>query len=250
MKNRKKVLRRIIISSILISLAFLIVPQLVIKDWDNLSTAYSERMLILYYSFSILGAIGTCLAVVIALFSEEIKKWLYKPNVSIVLKDVHGIEEKVDQDQQTPVADSYSCVVELSNEGYVVAEQSKVRIIDIQYGNSKDRLKSIKNWMGAKSIGKSFNLSVDYPYEMRLINIKNPDSYGTPSDAQTETKPLISFFGINIDDKFRAKGLWKLDYCYVSQNGGSQKFSIMVEWDGVMTSRKTEMLEHIKITKQ
>lgn len=250
MKNRKKILKRLIGIAILISVVFLALPQFIINDWSSLPKPFSERMVILYYSFGILGAIGTCMAVIIALFSDEIKKWLYNPNVSINLKDIHGIEEKVDLEQQTPIADSYSCVIEITNDGYVNAEQSKVRIIDVQYGKSRDRLKSIKNWMGAKSIGKSFNLSIDYPYEMRLITIKNPESYGTPSDTKTDDQPLISFFGINLDDKNRTKGIWKLDYCYVSQNGGSQKFSLVVEWDGIMTSRKTEMLDHIKITKQ
>ena len=120
MKNRKKIFKCIICIILIISLVFVILPQ-VLLDWHNVSEAYINRMIILYYSFSILGALGTCTAVLIALFSEEIKMWLYKPNINIHFKEEDGFIEKIDEFEQYPYADSYRCILEFEDVGFVNA---------------------------------------------------------------------------------------------------------------------------------
>ncbi len=248
MKNRKNLFKWIIGIAILISLAFLIIPQIIVKNWGALSESYHNRMLLLYYSFSILGAIGTCSAVIIALFSEEIKMWLYKPDISMHFKDDDGYAEKVDDNLQIPVADSYNCILELEDVGFVNASDCSFRIIDLKYGKNKEKSKSIKSWNGAKKVNQNlFDISVDFPYELGLLSISNPSIYGTPASVQYP--PVIKIYGVYLDDKYRKKGYWEIHYCLVIRNGSNMKYSIAVEWDGVFASRKTEMKDHLRITK-
>lgn len=247
MKNRKKTIKWIIVIFLLIAIVFIVLPHFLL-NWNDLPETYFDRMVILYYSFSILGAIGTCAAVFIALFSEEIKMWLYKPNISIRFKDDDGFSEKIDDLQQTPVAELYRCFLELEDEGFVNATNCNFNLIEVKYGKSKEKAKSIKHWTGPKKVNQyPFDISVDYPYEIRLFSINNPDYYGTPSDFSQS--PLLSIYGIYLDDKYRQKGYWEILYCLSMRNGTSIKVNVAVEWDGVFTSRKTEMKEHLKITK-
>lgn len=247
MKNRKKICKCLIAIFLLISIAFIVLPHFLL-DWNKLPEAYLDRMVVLYYSFSILGAIGTCAAVLIALFSEEIKMWLYKPNINIHFKDDDGFSEKIDDFQQLPVAEFYRCSLEFEDEGFVNATNCNFSLIEVKYGKSKDKVKSIKHWTGPKKVNQYlFDISVDYPYELRLLSINNPDYYGTPSESSQS--PLLSIYGIYLDDNYRKKGYWEIYYCLSMRNGTSIKFNMAVEWDGIFTSRKTEMKEHLKITK-
>lgn len=248
MKNRKKTLKWIIGIVILLSIAFLVLPQLLIKNWDNLSVGFSNRMLILYYSFTILGAIGTCAAVIIALFSEEIKMWLYKPSISIDFKDDTGFSEKIDENDQIPIAEGYRCFLQFEDLGFVNATDCSLRVVDVKHGKNKERAKSLKTWAGTRKVNQyPFEISVDYPYELKIVSIYNPDLYGTPTD--NHHPPLLSIYGIYLDDKYREKGYWEIHYCLVSRNGSSTKFNVAIDWDGVFSSRKTEMKDHLKISK-
>lgn len=71
MKNRKRILKWVVLILLLLSIAFLVLPHFLIRDWNDLPQPFGNRIQVMYYSFGILGSIGTCLAVVIALFSEE-----------------------------------------------------------------------------------------------------------------------------------------------------------------------------------
>lgn len=246
MKNRKKIFKCIICIILIISLVFVILPQ-VLLDWHNVSEAFINRMLVLYYSFSILGALGTCTAVLIALFSEEIKMWLYKPNINIHFKEEDGFIEKIDEFEQYPYADSYRCILEFEDVGFVNATSCSFKVIDVKYGKTKEKAKSVKNWMGTKSVTQiPFDISVDYPYELGIISINNPDAYGTPTDSHR--LPMVTIHGVFLDNKYRGKGYWEIHYCLIIRNVTSIKFSVAMDWDGSFTSRKTEMKEHLKIT--
>lgn len=248
MKNRKKTLKWIIGIVILLSVAFLVLPQLLIKNWEDLSEGFSNRMLILYYSFTILGAIGTCAAVIIALFSEEIKMWLYKPNISIQFKEDAGFSEIIDENDSIPIAESYRCFLQFEDQGFVNVADCSLKVVDIKHGKNKEKVKTIKTWAGTKRVNPyPFEISVDYPYELKILSINNPNLYGTPTD--NPHTPLISIYGLYLDDRYREKGYWEIHYCLVSRNGNSIKFKISVDWDGEFSSRKTEMKDHLKISK-
>lgn len=89
-----------------------------------------DPWLISYYLFQIIGAIGTVMAVVVALSKEAIMKWLYSPSLEISLVD-NGVTENIPETQRVPVATSFECLACVDNKGSLAALGCRVYVSDI-----------------------------------------------------------------------------------------------------------------------
>lgn len=208
-----------------------------------------EPLQALYYIFSIVGAIGTVFAVVVALTKESIMKWLYKPRLHAELVD-DGITEILKDDIQGVLkASSFQCYVKIENFGSFAALGCRAQISDVSYASNK-RLNSLPN------VSKRVLLwdagYVDIPVNMKtkllLFEIKNPNSIGTPKDSSKQPqKPVIQFNGCSLDISKRQKGKWQIDYFISSKNGNIYSFRIEIEWGGVFKNRATEMRDVLSV---
>lgn len=210
-------------------------------------SATYDPWLIAYYLFTIFGALGTFLAVLVALAKESIMKWLYKPRLSVVLEE-DGISELLGQDQKVPEAIAYRCYVSIENNGSLAAMGCRVNISDIKDLNGK-KPKLIRNAIRKPLFwtAQRVDIPVGIPTRLQLFEIKNPCSIGTPNATNTTVSPKIRFNGCTLNNNLRQKGKWLIDYYISYTNGDAFKFSVQIEWNGDFKSRATDMKEALDV---
>lgn len=197
--------------------------------------------------FQIIGAIGTILAVIVALTKEAIMKWLYAPSLTTSLID-NGVTENIPDNQRVPEANSFECLACVDNKGSLAALGCKVYISDIKYGKSKANIKSIKN-SGSKQLrwtSQGVDIPIGIPSRIKLFEIINPNSIGTPGKEMV-TNPRISFNGLELKSHFLEKGYWRIEYYISCKNGNAFKFVLNVDWTGEFKSRATDMADVLKV---
>lgn len=206
-----------------------------------------DPWLISYYLFQIIGAIGTVMAVVVALSKEAIMKWLYSPSLEISLVD-NGVTENIPETLKVPVATSFECLACVDNKGSLAALGCRVYVSDIKHGKSKANVKSIKNFKSKQLMWTSSGVDVPIgiPSKIKLFEIINPNSIGTPGENTTES-PRILFNGLELKNYQSEKGCWIIEYYISCRNGKVSKFSLIVEWNGEFKSRTTDMEEVLNV---
>ncbi|MBR4583329.1 MAG: hypothetical protein IKO34_05895 [Bacteroidales bacterium] len=234
----------------------LIVGIGIITLWYCYSSTTIEKQdkydpwLLANYLFNILGAIGTLLAVIVALAKEAIMKWLYSPDLQVTLAD-NGIIEIIDENQKVPEASSFECHINIENNGSLAAFGCKAYISEIKYGKTKEKAKAIKplkneqmTWMSSSEV----DMPVGIPSKIKLFDIMNPNRLGTPQPEDNNQKPQISFNGCDLNNLQIHNGYWMVDYFISCKNGEASKFVVTIEWNGEFKSRATDM-EDVLIVK-
>ena len=197
--------------------------------------------------FQIVGAIGTVLAVIVALAKEAIIKWLYAPSLTTSLID-SGITENLSENLKVPVANSFECLASIDNMGSLAALGCRVYISDIKHGKSKGNIKPIKYSRGKQLRWTSpgVDIPIGIPSRIKLFEIVDPNSVGTPGKEDV-VNPKISFNGLKLNDKYLKRGNWIIEYYISCKNGDAFKFVLTVEWTGEFKSRATDMAEVLKV---
>ena len=201
------------------------------------------------YFFNIIGAIGTLLAVIVALAKEAIMKWLYSPDLKVCLID-NGITEVItNETQRVPEANSYECYIHVENNGSLAALGCKAYISGIKYGKSRSALRSIKNLNNKRMrwMAPEVDMPVSIPSKIKLFEIINPNSVGTPQPGTDNQKSQITFNGCELKKDQSEKGYWEIDYFISCKNGEVSKFVAIIDWNGEFKSRATDMVDILKV---
>jgi len=205
--------------------------------------------LISYYVFHIIGAVGTVLAVIVALSKESIMKWLYAPALKVSPLDEIITEVFPNVNQRVPEASSFEYYVKIENNGSLVAFGCKTNISDIKYGKSKSNVKSIKNANNKqlKWTSSGVDIPVNIPTQIKLFEITNPNCIGTPSANNDNQKPIIRFNGCELKKHQLEKGVWIIEYYISCKNGEPKSFIATIEWNGEFKSRANDMADVLKV---
>lgn len=201
------------------------------------------------YLFSIIGALGTFLAVIVALAKEAILKWLYAPSLKASLVD-DGITENISFDNKpVPEANSFECLLNIENHGSLAALGCKVFINDIKYGKSDKNIRSVKNCKKRQLrwTASEVDMPIGIPNRIKLFEIINPNSIGTPQTESKPQKPKIDFNGCEMSNSYLEKGIWVIEYFITCKNGEVFKFKINIDWNGEFKSRATDMIEVLTV---
>lgn len=199
--------------------------------------------------FEIIGAVGTILAVIVALSKESIMKWLYAPALKTSLVD-DGITENIpNENQRVPEASTFECYIRIDNSGSLAALGCRMYISDIKFGRLRSNVKSVKNLSNRqlKWSAPNVDIPVGIPSKVRLFEIVNPNSIGTPSSDTVGKNPTIVFNGCELKKNQSEKGVWVIEYYISSRNGDAKTFTATVEWNGEFKSRATDMSEVLKV---
>lgn len=207
-----------------------------------------DPWLISYYCFQIIGAIGTVMAVVVALSKEAIMKWLYAPALKTSLID-EGVTENIpNESQRVPEAQSFECYINVENIGSLAALGCKVFISDVRFGVSKTNIKMIKNSNNRQLrwASSSVDIPIGISSKIKLFEIVNPNTIGTPI-SQPIQNPKITFNGCELKRNQSQKGTWEIKYFISCQNGEATTFIITIDWTGEYKSRAIDMAEVLKV---
>lgn len=201
-----------------------------------------------YYGNVINGfvAFGTCSAVIVALFLDEIRSLFKKVTFVIQLNSDEAIEE-VENIKGTKKARRYHNSIQFFNNGNINAQNCELYVESASFisDNSITTL-TVEN---APINWNLVNNIVYIPYQgkkvLPLFEIIAPQKQSTP-DGKTDIIPAaLKILGLkNIEAK---AGKWEIIYCLYSTNSKPQKFKYIVEWNGNWEERQTEMKDILKM---
>lgn len=220
-------------------------PTLSYGDMTN-----TDPWLACYHAFSIIGSIGTLAAVIVALFKEELMRWINSPDLNFTLIG-NGLTANNDSQVGT-TPDSYECYIRITNQGSNLASGCKAFLQSIRYNknNNTERLKPITNIQKKKQLqwtSSSVDIPVDIPSEIMLFQILNPNQLGTPQGGNVSQKPQIVLNGCQLNKNCSEKGLWEIEYYITMGSGNVSKFMLTINWDGTWCDNEEDMLDKVKI---
>lgn len=201
-----------------------------------------------YYGNFINGfvALGTCSAVIVALFLDEIRSLFKKVTFNIQLDNEEAIEE-VENIKGTKKAKRYHNSIQFFNNGNINAQNCELYLESAKFTseNSTSTLtveNTPINWNQDNNI-------VYIPYQgkkvLPLFEIIAPQKQSTP-DGKTDIIPAVLRI-LGLRDTDAKAGQWELIYCLYSTNSKPQKFKYIIEWNGSWEERQTEMRNFLKM---
>lgn len=205
-----------------------------------------------YYgnAISIFEAIGTCLAVIVALFLNEIRAWFKKVTFDIQLSNNEPIEE-VQDIKGTKKAYKYHNQIQFINKGNINAQNCELYLENVEFFTNEQSNNGESIPVGNEPIGWNNNTSTVYiPSQGRkmlnIFDLTAPQDQSSPSGRDDTIKPAeFIFLGLkNIEAK---KGRWELSYCLNSTNSRPQRFKFVVVWNGQWEARQTEMKKMLTV---
>jgi hypothetical protein len=205
-----------------------------------------------------ISALVTFLAVIVALFKEDIRKlWEFSqlkvsiPSNSIVEKLISQSSSAQSNEDMHLEANSYQSRIEINNSGTISAIATelyleKLEYINDGYANTQyiETSGSPLNWNGTDK----YNIIIP-PGGKKLVDIVEliaPEKQSLP-DGEKTIIPSKLIIGNVVNPKEYMKGKWTGTFGLYSQNAKPLRFQVVVEWSGRWEKRLTEMVNFLKI---
>lgn len=214
-----------------------------------------------YLSF-VLGLIGTLvtfLAVVVALFKEDIRKMWENVSFAVEFSDPQ-ITEKLDVEEVGTSDGSttnylkafkYQTTIVINNEGKLAARGCEMYLEKLIFNSSEQ--------IGSKTIDvpdvpiqwneKGESKILVPPKGKRsvpIIEIISPKKQSLPDGKTVDEPPMLKIGSVENPSDFR-NGQWIGTFVVYSENVEPYRFSVCVKWDGKWAQRLTEMKDGITI---
>lgn len=213
-----------------------------------------------YYGLlvQIIAAVATLLAVVAALFREEIRRWweyvkidysIPKENFREIINPNTG--NSADGAKTTIEAEKYVCEMEVINNGTVSSLTSEIvlesMLFKSSYSNTHKPIDTIGtplNW------GNTQESRVTIPpkgkKKVPILELIPPDKESSPGGNENTTSPKIIIMGVDTD-LMETEGMWTATYLIYSSNFKPNRFIIEIKWNGRWHGRMTEMKDCLTI---
>ncbi|MEB2782889.1 hypothetical protein U3A58_21090 [Algoriphagus sp. C2-6-M1] len=220
---------------------------------DSLSKGEYYRLVV-----SIISASITFLALVIALFKDDIREQWKRPRISFTLPEKHTVEDTdsaLDSESgaETIKAKRYVTKIEITNSGNLPALSCEMYLDKLEF-IPKDT--SISQHIECSSAplewnGTESSTIIIPPGGKKLLDIVEvtaPEKVSTPDSEKTNNKTQL-LIGTIPNSKDQPKGKWKAKFSLYAQNHTPVSFEIEVEWNGVWKNRLTEFKSQFQIKK-
>lgn len=208
-----------------------------------------------YFISTPLATLITFLAVIVAIFGNEIRMWLYREKCDVSIDRNIFVEDISGQEYLPNIeARKYDCTLCVENIGSSEIEGLGLFIKNINYQDNKDaKVRKIKilnqkalYWNKPDELRASF-LPLDKKY-VPILRIHPNVTTQTPDDLQSSVKPLhISIMGHSLDDRFNKRGIWEIDYTLSTTRKLIKEFTVKVSWTGVWKQREKEMCDEVTV---
>ena len=221
---------------------------------EILSKAEYYRLLI-----SIISAIITFSAVLVALFKDDLREIWKRPIVlfevpeEITIEDLNSsLESEIVSD--TPIANRYISRMEVRNTGNLPAINAEIYLDKLEFIPKDSTIIQNIETSGAalKWNGTESSIIIIPPGGKKLIKIAEitaPEKISTPESEKLNKPPVLSIGEIS-NSKDKAKGKWIAKFSFYAQNHRPTSFTVEIEWNGVWKTRLTEFKQQYQITKK
>lgn len=207
-----------------------------------------------YYNLIIQGiaASVTLLAVIIALFREEIRRWWEFVRIEYSVPE-DKFEEVInptignpsDGDSQPIEAEKYLCAIEVINSGTISAHSSEIILESASYkSNDSHTVQPLEITGRPLKWGTSGDLQITIPpkgkKKVAIFELIPPNSVSSPGGEESVRAPQLNISGVN-SKLYEVSGVWSASYLIYSSNSKPRRFSIEIKWNGQWQRRLTEM---------
>lgn len=215
-------------------------------NWNPIVVSDAPMSKTDYYQLitSIFEAIGTCAAVIVALFLNEIRAWFKKVTFEIKLGNDDAVEEIVDI-KGVKKAIKYHNHIQFFNKGNINAQNCELYLENAEFflENSSRCANSLS--VGNEPISwNNANTSVYIPSQgkkvLHIFEMTAPQKQTNPDGKIDNIKPVEYVF-LGLPSMEAKKGKWELTYCLYSTNSKPQRFKYSVVWNETWEDRQTEM---------
>lgn len=213
-----------------------------------------------YYSIVVnsISAFVTFLAVIIALFKEDIRKlWEFSkitvtiPSESffeVLNSSIGNTEDNISRPLE---AIKYYCNIEVCNSGNISAMGLEIQLESLTF-SSPDFTTPQMIETSSKSISwnnqneSKINLSPEGRKIISIIELSAPEQQSSPGGNNTTLPSKLNFAGISNNSDF-IRGKWVGSFAIFSTNAKPTRFKIEIDWNGRWQSRATEMRSNLRI---
>ena len=203
----------------------------------------------IYYLSQIIGVGVTFLAVIVALFGNEIRSKFFRARCQVSITNDSSFREELGDsvDTESPSARYYGCILEVKNIGSKEVSDCELIISEVSYKTDAQQKKDknlLKNghqslyWSSKES--KRLHLIIGEARELCLFRIYPSSTMQTP-DGGIESPLRLNIMGYNLEEKYSKKGIWKVVYKLQTKERVLQEFSVTVDWSGRWFNRIQEM---------
>lgn len=213
-----------------------------------------------YYSLivQIVAATATFLAVVIALFREEIRRWWEFVQIDYSIptdKFIEVLNENIGDPSQgasQPLeAEKYLCTLEITNNGTISSHASEIILESVVLESKEFTNPQIIETNGLPlTWGNTNENRITIPPKGRkkvvILELIAPEKESTPESEESISSPELNFSGVDDEKKF-TNGVWRATYLVYSSNCRPRRFEVHVTWNGKWQGRKTEMRNCLKV---
>lgn len=241
----KKALRLLLLAILFLLVGYLLGSKVPIRLFNSIDhSAKVSNWDVFYYLVSLFGVIGTFIAVIVALWKEDILRRLRKVKLKIAIQ---GLELSYSNSESR-----YYGMIIVSNPSKYLASNCKITIKSLRYGRFEDEVETI-HFGGTHVVKWNYddcrNIVPGGQQSLSLFCIKQSGDDTTPQENSGD--PVIDFWGVSpLPAEQRSNGCWIVDYCVTYNNDTIlQDFSIQIQWNGKWNSKKKEFEKVFKFKK-
>lgn len=209
---------------------------------------------IVYYLVAPIGVLATFMAVVVALWGNEFKNYLFRERSESTVSNTFK-EVLKDEDDTNPEASRFECYLNVKNNCGREISDCCVSLLEVLYSeNNSSKFKRVSPqnripiYWKLPGVDKK-TLTPDEIAIITLLKITPDISQSRPDSSESTILPRhLSIIGCkNINPKYTKKGIWKLTYSVSNTHRELERFVITVNWNGEWKSREMEMNDQASI---
>ena len=203
---------------------------------------------------SSISALVTFLAVLIALFKEDIRKWWEYSKIEVSIPEENFrevLKSSIDSPNQPLEADRYDCKIEVYNSGNISAMGLEMQLESLVYSGVDFPTAQIIESYGHSIFWDGKNESkITLPPEGRksisILGLSAPEQQSSPEGDEVTIPSKLNIAGLDNPDDFK-RGKWTAAFAIFSTNAKPIRFTMEIDWNGRWENRVTEMKNHLKI---
>lgn len=207
---------------------------------------------------SIIGTTVTFLAVVVALFKEDIRKIWDKADLSICFRDDNVLHEILDNETSSSnyKAKKYETILLIKNQGSLAAKSCEIYLERLQFKNSTyPTLQDIPLTGQPLNWHNNSNTAILIPATGKatvpIVEIISPESQSVPTEQAGNSVPMPKIrIGDTESPNVYTNGTWIAKFIVYSENARPIEHIVTVTWNNRWEHRLAEMSKCVTIQSQ
>ena len=208
---------------------------------------------------SIISAIITFCAVLVALFKDDLREIWKRPIVQfnipeqMIIEDLNSSLES-ETINATPIAGRYISRIEVKNVGNLPVINAEIYLDKLEFVPKDSTIVQSIECSSSALLwnGEYISTIIIPPGGKKLVQIAQitpPEKFSTPESASVNKPPTLAIGEIE-STKDNNKGKWIAKFSLYAQNHKPTSFEVEIHWNGLWKTRLTEFKNHFQITKK